>query len=97
MPFLNRVKEKFDLVIIKDVFCHLPTPLIQQILESIKLNNYPRVLSINDYLPNSHYYNDECLIGCHRPIYLELHPFNLNIKILKCMTMYSYKRIVEII
>ena len=97
VPFLDRVKERFDLVIIKDVFCHLPTPLIQQIIDLIKINNYPKVLSINDYLPNSDYYNDECLIGCHRPIYLELHPFNLNIKILKCLTMHSCKRIVEII
>ncbi len=62
----------YDLVIIKDVFQHLPNALILDILERVK--NVPLLLITNDI---SQADNTDCLLGGFRKLDMERSPFNL--------------------
>jgi 2-polyprenyl-3-methyl-5-hydroxy-6-metoxy-1,4-benzoquinol methylase len=65
--------KKFDLIIIRDLFIHIPNSDIKKILQNIKKMNF-NYIALNSY---KNKFNDDVIIGKHRKINLLIEPFNL--------------------
>ncbi len=71
----SKLPENYDLILVRDFFIHIKNDDIKNILEKIKLsnckyfavNNFPKIM-INKEVKN---------YGHHRPINIEIEPFNL--------------------
>ena len=65
--------KKFDLILIRDLFIHIPNSDIKKILQNIKEINF-KYVALNSY---KNKFNDDVIIGKHRKINLLIEPFNL--------------------
>ena len=66
--------KKFDLIIIRDLFIHIPIYDIKKILQNIKEIDF-KYVALNSYSNNI---NNDVITGKHRKINLLIEPFNLN-------------------
>ena len=66
------VKEKYDLVIVRDLLIHLDNTDIKKILNNLKKMNV-KYLAINNYEINK---NRDVIIGQHRQVNILIEPYN---------------------
>jgi hypothetical protein len=64
---------KFDLILIRDLFIHIPNSDIKKILQNIKKIDF-KYVALNSY---NNKINEDVVVGKHRKINLLIEPFNL--------------------
>jgi 2-polyprenyl-3-methyl-5-hydroxy-6-metoxy-1,4-benzoquinol methylase len=65
--------KKFDLILIRDLFIHIPNSDIKKILQNIKKIDF-KYVALNSY---NNKINEDVVVGKHRKINLLIEPFNL--------------------